>query len=133
MREIEGAIGFDTRVMEDGRTAVFRHTALHKGAKWHFFERRDAMRILEATYVSISARLASKESVKALRDRLVAMAFPYIGSDGAGSNDSDMSQYDKYFDELDRMEAERKAKTGDEAGPEKEGGSLADAPLNDTI
>lgn len=109
LRSIEGVIGFDSRRLEDGRRAVFRHTIFHKRMRFDFFERRDAMYVLGSKLVSASALLShprasfqyAAEYVGEIRDSLARVAFPYVARKPAKK---DGHEYDKYFDELDELE-----------------------------
>ena len=122
MRELEGAIGYDCRFLNDGRRAVFRHTALHKRSRRAFFERRDAMLLLHSSFVSNASLGAnprldlkdSSEMVDKCRRSFIKMAFPYLEIDEKPSEPKD---YDAYFDELDAIEAEKAAEHGVKSSP----------------
>ncbi len=124
LREIECAIGYDCRMLEDGRKAVFRHTAVHKRSRRSILERRDLMLVIGASYVSSSAiasslRISSESAYNVVEDRRTALmktAFPYLGIDEKDEKDeweNDTSVYDKCFDELDAMEEEGKEAAGE--------------------
>lgn len=113
LRELEGAIGYDCRRLEDGRPAVFRHTLLHKRAKRGFYERRDAMLVLHASYIAMSALAANprldldvvRDILKDQRSALVNTALPYLKEKEPEEETKEQktSRYDRYFDELDRI------------------------------
>lgn len=114
LRELEGAIGYDCRRLEDGRRAVFRHTAIHKKARQAFFERRDLLRVLVASYASTASFAAnprfdtdvSIDVVKGGRSDLVKAAFPYLKTKEDDATKS-YDDYSAYFDELDAIEASK--------------------------
>ena len=114
----------DTRHLEDGRRAIFRHSRVLKRAKHDFFERKEAMMIVQSSMLSASALGASMrldiksamEVVEKRRNRLLKAAFPYLEIDSAPPRKNDS---DKYFDMLDRLKAEReKKKPSDGVGEE---------------
>lgn len=118
LRSLECAIGYDCRRLEDGRKAVFRHTALSRRARMEFYERRDMMSVLESSliaYAAFSSHIrvspeAALDSIGIDRKSLLRIAFPYVDMSGDGNKDKidPSSEYDQYFDELDAMENARK-------------------------
>lgn len=109
LRELEGAIGYDTRRLEDGRRAEFLHTVLHRHARRRFFERRDMAMLLGMTLVSVSELLSkpafkAKTAVGLVEERRQLLAdelFPYLHQDTKRQDDG--SEYDVYFKELDAI------------------------------
>ena len=126
LREIEGAIGYDLRKLEDGRKAVFRHTWLHKRLKRDFFERRDVSMVMACAFVA-KACLASRPGLDTAsaydmaeegRKSMVYVMFPYIKSDSSSGESSEKTgkdSYDAYFDELEAI-LEKEKKLAGEAG-----------------
>lgn len=110
---MEGAIGYDCRRLEDGRRAYFSHTTLHRRLKRAFFERRDAMFLIHASFISTASmgsnpRLDFKSSydiVEGSRRSLLKMAFPYLKIEETPNKPEN---YDAYFDELDAIEEAQK-------------------------
>lgn len=129
LREIEGAIGYDCRTLEDGRRASFRHTLFHRKARRDFFERRDLVMVMQSTYLamaSLSANMrvdldAARSIAASNRRALVRAAFPYMPEEKSEIIDKDTG-YDEYFDELDEIIAKEKEA---QEGPEDVG---ADGP-----
>jgi hypothetical protein len=93
---------------------MFRHTGIHRRSKRNLFERRDAMLLLQSSFVSNSSmgsnpRLDIKESleiVEECRRSFIKMAFPYLRID---DGQKEHKNYDEYFDELDAIEAQKEA------------------------
>lgn len=117
LREIEGAIGYDCRTLEDGRRASFRHTLVHRKARREFFERRDIVMVMQSTYLamaSMSANMrvdldAARSVAASNRRALVRATFPYICMPEEKQDDAPKEQmYDEYFDELDEIIAREK-------------------------
>jgi hypothetical protein len=114
LRELEGAIGYDCRRLEDGRRALFRHTLVHRIARRSFLERRDMMAVMGLSYSSLSSfaanpRLeidASREVVGGARKALLEIAFPYLDF-GDDKKPKTYEDYSEYFDELDEIEASK--------------------------
>lgn len=105
LRELERVIGEPERAfnrLEDGRTAVFRHTYISKMIRHSFYERRDISSIISlrasvAVAVCANARIPLSESVrKAYKsiDRLQELLLPYVevkgDKDGDGGVDADL-------------------------------------------
>lgn len=118
MREIEGAIGYDSRLLEDGRRAIFRHTALHRRSRRDFFERKDLMLLLHSSFISNASiganpRIGLKDAFdmsEQCRRSFVKVAFPYLDIDDSPSVPED---YDMYFDELDEIEKAKRSAESD--------------------
>lgn len=116
LREVQGAIGHDTRLLPDGRRADFRHTALHRALRRGYFELRDAMFVLHASLISASslgshARVdlaKAAEIVANDRRMFVKIAFPYADMSAASSEPTEQN-YDTLMDELDAYIAKEKA------------------------
>ena len=122
LREIEGAIGYDCRRLEDGRRALFRHTLVHRMARRAFFERRDMMAVMGLSYSALSSfaanpRLdidASRDVVGGARKSILEIVFPYLDF-GDDKKPKTYEDYSEYFDELDAIEAAKSAgPVGDE-------------------
>ena len=115
LRELQGVIGIDLRRLDDGRSAVFRHTGLHKKIKRDYFERRDVMLVLHASFMSVAsvashARMDIRKAIEVVaedRSMFIKIAFPYIDVDKSETRSNE--EYDKYFDELDEIIAKRKS------------------------
>ena len=115
LREIEGAIGYDCRTLEDGRRASFRHTLIHRKARREFFERRDLVMVMQSTYLamaSLSANMrvdldAARSIAASNRRALVRAAFPYMPEEKKEEVPKEQ-MYDAYFDELDDIIAREK-------------------------
>ena len=116
LREIEGAIGYDCRRLDDGRRALFRHTFIHNRVRRDFRERRDVMMVLAASYLANSA-FASRpdigldnamDVIRESKSALLRSAFPHLRIDEPKPESSE--DFDRYFDELDEIEAAAKAK-----------------------
>lgn len=121
LREAEGAIGYDCRRLEDGRRALFRHTAVHRRARRDVLERRDLSAVLGATYVAAAARAANprldvdraSDAVADVRESFVRAAFPYLRQEPRRPRGYD--DYGEYFDELDAIESAGAGGAGGEA------------------
>jgi len=118
---MEGAIGLDCRRLADGRKAKFGHTFLHRRFRRDFFERRDTVMLLMASYVA-TAGLASnimvdlenaKEIVGDRRASLAKAMFPYVEFSVPKRDPEKIEDYDEYFDELDAIDEEQKASNGE--------------------
>lgn len=126
LRELESAIGYDCRRLEDGRTAVFRHTGLHRRLRRDFYERRDVIAYYHTAFIAFAAGSAGRperlDEAEETRQSLLQTAFPYINFD---QNRPRQETYDDLFDELDAIiaakNAEDKAKRG--AGTSSDVGS----------
>jgi len=120
LRETEGAIGYDCRLLSDGRRALFRHTALHARSRREFLERRDTMLVLTASMVSNASLLSNPrldpklaaDIVSDIRSSLLRTAFPYLSMGDDENKEHSRDTYDEYFDELDAIE---KAEVGEKA------------------
>ena len=120
LREFEGAIGYDCRLLEDGRKAVFRHTWIHRRCRRYILERRDLISVMQCGIMSSASILShgkidvdsAIESIDGRRRSMLKIAFPYIRFDGDRGKEVD---YDQYFDELDEIEASKKACAADSA------------------
>lgn len=100
--------------------AKFAHTYLHRRAKRDFFERRDLMSFMMASYVAKSAFASSRyvdfddavATLGSIRDSAMKMMFPYVSIEEKKRNPERYEDYEEYFDELDAIEAEKKAASG---------------------
>lgn len=114
LREFEGAIGYDCRLLEDGRKAVFWHTWIHRRCRRDILERRDLISVMQCGIMSSASILShgkidvdsAIESIDERRRFMLRIAFPYVRFGGDAGKDVD---YDRYFDELDEIEASKKA------------------------
>ena len=113
LREFEGAIGYDCRLLEDGRKAVFLHTWIHRKCRRDILERRDLISVMQCGIMSSASILShgkidvdsAIESIDERRRFMFKIAFPYSRFYGDTGKDVD---YDRYFDELDEIEASKK-------------------------
>lgn len=118
MRELEGAIGYDCRRLEDGRKAVFRHTWIHRKARREILERRDLIAVLQTSLCSVSAlsshyRLKIDSVVDFIEKRRIDMVravFPYVRVEDSKPSESTIKgqTIDELFDELDEIIANDK-------------------------
>ena len=116
LRELEGAIGYDCRRLEDGRPAVFRHTSLHKRARRDYFELQDVKTAMRCSFVAAAARgarptigsEASASMAEEGRIALLKVLFPYNTFDKAPEVKE--QSFDELFDELDMISENLKRK-----------------------
>lgn len=124
LREVEVAIGYDCRRLDDGRRAFFRHTALHRRSRRDVLERRDLILALSSTYMATSSLASNPKmdvdsSIDVLADKrneLVQFLFPYFKAE---KKEKTYEDYGKYFDELDEIERQA-GREGPSEGPERE-------------
>lgn len=134
LRGLQGAIGNDCRRLEDGRKAVFRHTVLHKRARIDYYERRDAMLVLHASFMSVAslgshARVDLEKAAEIVdedRRMFIQVAFPYVHVEHKKTM-SEEEENEMLFDEYEAMmkkDAEEKAKSKPTENVEKNDGPV---------
>jgi hypothetical protein len=110
LRELESAIGYDCRRLEDGRAAVFRHTGLHRRLRRDFYERRDAVAYYHTAFVAFAAGSAGKPErlaeAEETRQSLMRTMFPYLHFKQEKTR---QETFDDLFDELDEIIAAKNA------------------------
>ena len=134
LRELEGVIGRDSGRLDDGRRALFRHTAFHRRLKRDFFERRDAIDVARVSFLSVSAMFSNprvslrdaSDAIGDLRMKMLRTVFPYMDFKDVPKR-VDEDDLDRYFDELEEIEAKKKAEASkseesSEAAPKVGGG-----------
>lgn len=129
LRELQGAIGYDCRRLHDGRLAEFRHTFIHRRIRRDFFDRQDAITVINASLMAISSlgshyRIDITEAAdmaNASRSSLVKSAFPYMDFKEPEPVKSDKIDVEAIMKELREINARNKKKAesggGDEDGP----------------
>lgn len=133
LREVEVAIGYDCRRLDDGRRAVFRHTPIHTRARMDFLDRRDLSDVAKSSYLAIAALASnprmdagvSQNVIQSARESCLRTLFPYVKLE-AKNKMNKYEDYEEYFDELDRIEKEKNEKQ--EAVEEKEGAPVGSQP-----
>ena len=132
LRELECAIGYDCRGLEDGRRAEFRHTGIHRRAKRNLLERRDAIAVYGFTTCAMAAASSHQrinlskaiDTIESARCNIVSTAFPYLSGKEAPVRVRQQTM-DEMFDELDEIIAKEKSQKeanggGEPSSPEVE-------------